>query len=55
MSSRGEIQSLRRELEKLYMDKELYLRQRSKTQWAKEGDKNTKYFHMKATSRKCAN
>lgn len=32
---------MRSELEHLYMDEELFWRQRCKNQWAKEGDRNT--------------
>lgn len=46
-----EIHNLCKELEQLYIDEGLYWRQWSKTTWMKEGDRNTHYFHTKATSR----
>lgn len=49
--SRAELANLRAELEHLYMDEELYWRQRCKNQWAKEGDRNTRFFHAKASKR----
>lgn len=45
----------RRELEHLYMDEEIYWRQRCKNQWAKEGDRNTRFFHAKASKRRSNN
>lgn len=53
--SKAVIAKLRVELEHLYMDEELFWRQRCKNQWAREGDKNTRFFHAKATKRRCNN
>lgn len=47
--------SLRAELEHLYMDEEIYWRQRCKNQWAREGDRKTRFFHAKASKRRKSN
>ena len=41
----NEINSLKREINTLLDDEELYWGQRAKAHWLKEGDKNTKFFH----------
>lgn len=43
---------LRGELETVYSDEDVFWRQRSKVLWAKDGDRNTAYFHSAATARK---
>lgn len=43
------------ELEKLYADLADYWQQRSKTHWMREGDRNTAFFHAKATKRSQTN
>lgn len=50
-----EVTKLERELEKLYTQEELFWQQRSRTQWLKAGDRNTKYFHASASMRKKKN
>ena len=47
-----EINSLRREINYLLDDEEIYWGQRAKAHWLKEGNKNTKYFHTQA-SKQC--
>ncbi|KAK6130344.1 hypothetical protein DH2020_035901 [Rehmannia glutinosa] len=43
---------LRTELEDLLDKEEMLWRQRGKAQWIREGDKNTAFFHARATARK---
>lgn len=43
------------EMDELLEKEELYWRQRSHVVWLKDGDKNTDYFHEKATQRKRIN
>lgn len=47
--------NIRAELEKAYTDDDIFWRQRSKVTWAREGDRNTSYFHTAATARKTKN
>lgn len=54
-SVREEHAVLSNELEKLYEDQAAYWQQRSKTAWLKEGDRNTSFFHAKATTRASIN
>lgn len=49
--SNAEHSLLTLELECLYEYLLAYWRQRSKTGWMREGDRNTAYFHAKATKR----
>lgn len=49
---KDEMAGLKVELEHLYMDEEIYWRQRCKNQWAKEDDRSTRFFHAKATKRR---
>ena len=50
-----EIRNLRRELNGLLEDGELYWGQRTKAHWLKEGDRNTKFFHAHASERRKQN
>lgn len=50
-----EIANLTETLEKLYRDQESYWQQRGKAAWLKDGDKNTSFFHAKATIRNQTN
>ncbi|XP_012853795.1 PREDICTED: uncharacterized protein LOC105973319 [Erythranthe guttata] len=57
MSARSneEKSRLHNELEHLYGDLDTYWKQRSRIQWVQEGDRNTSFFHAKASTRKRAN
>ena len=43
-----EINCLRREINNLLDDEEIYWGQRAKARWLKEGNKNIKFFHVHA-------
>ncbi|KAL5789913.1 hypothetical protein ACOSQ2_004801 [Xanthoceras sorbifolium] len=49
------IKSRERELESLLSKEELYWKQRSRVDWLLAGDKNSKFFHRRATARKKKN
>jgi len=46
---------LRQKLNHLLVQEDMYWRQRAKTHWYRDGDLNTKNFHVAATSRKKVN
>lgn len=46
---------LKQELDGIYHQEELNWRQRSRTQWLKEGDEKSKFFHVVANGRKNKN
>ncbi|KAL5758842.1 hypothetical protein ACOSP7_021453 [Xanthoceras sorbifolium] len=49
------IKTRERELESLLSKEELYWKQRSRVDWLLAGDKNSKFFHRRATARKKKN
>lgn len=49
------IKLLERQIDDLLLDEEIYWRQRSIVVWLREGDKNTKFFHIKTLTRKRKN
>ncbi|KAL1185194.1 hypothetical protein V6Z11_A01G098600 [Gossypium hirsutum] len=46
------LKAARDQLRHLYDTKERYWAQRARNQWLREGDRNTRYFHVRATGRK---
>lgn len=50
-----EVLQLNIELEKLLHDQMIFWQQRGKVAWMKDGDKNTSFFHAKATIRERVN
>ena len=51
----AEINRIRKEINILLDDEELWWQQRSRVQWLEEGDRNTKYFHHHASERRRKN
>jgi len=51
----NKINTLRQEINDLLDSEEIIWQQRSKVQWMGLGDRNTKYFHSKASERKKKN
>ncbi|XP_062232870.1 uncharacterized protein LOC133930222 [Phragmites australis] len=47
----NQIREVREKLDELLFREEIMWRQRSRTSWLKEGDRNTRYFHRKASWR----
>ncbi|CAA7047581.1 unnamed protein product [Microthlaspi erraticum] len=54
-SSNGERTKLREELNQAYAEEEMFWKQKSRNQWLNSGDKNTKFFHLVAKTRRIRN
>ena len=50
-----EIKRVENQIQNIIIDEKIYWKQRSRADWLKEGDKNTKFFHHKASTRKKKN
>ncbi|KAH9717651.1 reverse transcriptase domain-containing protein [Citrus sinensis] len=50
-----EYRRLENRIHNLLIDEEMFWKQRSRADWLKEGDQNTKFFHAKASARKMKN
>ena len=51
----AEINRLRKDLNDLLYSEEIFWNQRSRVQWLKEGDRNTNFFHHRASKRRKKN
>jgi hypothetical protein len=55
MERKNEESHLHQEWEKICKQEEILWRQKSRVQWLKEGEKNTKFFHRSRISRRTQN
>ncbi|KAJ0007624.1 hypothetical protein Pint_29766 [Pistacia integerrima] len=52
---KGELQQLKQEIDGLSEEDDIKWKQRAKQQWLKDGDRNTKFFHLCANQRRKSN
>lgn len=52
LKSGEEVRRIENQIDNILLDDENFWKQRSRADWLKEGDKNTKFFHSKASTRK---
>lgn len=51
----NEIRSMRSELSKAYKEEDIFWKTKSRNQWLKEGDRNTRFFHASTKNRRARN
>ena len=51
----NEVKKIEKQIDAMLLEEEIYWRQRSRAVWLQEGDKNTTFFHSKASARKRKN
>lgn len=55
LDSGEEIKRIENKIDNILLDEEIFWKQRSRADWLREGDRNTNFFHSKASARKQKN